>query len=415
MQPIPSEPTQLVAHLFRHEAGRMVSVLTCMLGFDKLELAEDIVQDTMIMALRGWPFNGIPDNPSAWLYKVAKNRALDSIRRETTLQKISTELAYDAEPTVMKEPLFHEDNFTDSQLRMLFACCYPSVSFEAQVTLCLKILGGLSVREIANAFLTTEETITKRLYRAKEKLRSEPSVLAVPTGGQLTNRLDAVLHSIYLLFNEGYTSSHPDVLIRRDLSTEAMRLCLLLTDYPLTAKPQTYALMGLCCFQAARFDSRLDQTGAIVLLPDQDRTQWDQELIKRGRHYLSLSAQGDVLSPYHLEAGIALLHSLSPSFDQTNWTAILSYYNELYSLKPSPVVALNRAVAQSQTGQVKEALETVRQLDTRSHNHYYYAILADLYQKNGQPELAKHHYNQAIERTSSRAEQALLTRKRDSL
>jgi len=386
-----------------------------MLGFDKLELAEDIVQDTMIMALRSWPFNGIPDNPSSWLYKVAKNRALDIVRRQATLQKISTELAYDTEPTVMNEPLFHEDAFTDSQLRMLFACCHPSVSFDAQVTLCLKILGGLSVREIANAFLTTEETITKRLYRAKEKLRSELTVLAVPTGGQLTHRLDAVLQSIYLLFNEGYTSSHPDLLIRRDLSTEAMRLCLLLTDYPLTAQPQTYAMLALFCFQAARFDSRLDETGAIVLLPDQDRSQWNQEFIKRGRHYLSLSAQGDVLGAYHFEAGIALLHSLSPSFEQTNWNAILSYYNELYRLKPSPVVALNRAVAQSQIGQVAEALDCVRQLDTLTHNQYYHAILADLYQKNQQPELAKYHYNLAIERTTSRAEQALLARKRDSL
>ncbi len=411
MQPIPSEPTQLVAHLFRHEAGRMVSVLTCMLGFDKLELAEDIVQDTMITALKSWPFNGIPDNPSAWLHRVAKNRALDLVRREATRHKINTELARDAGLTGMDEPIFHEDAFTDSQLRMLFACCHPSVSFDAQVMLCLKILGGLSVREIANAFLTTEETITKRLYRAKEKLRSEVSVLAVPTGLQLTHRLDAVLQSIYLLFNEGYTSSHPDLLIRRDLSAEAMRLCLLLTDYPLTSQPQTYALLALFCFQAARFDARLDNAGAIVLLPDQDRTQWDQPLIRRGRQYLSLSARGDVLSGYHLEAGIALLHSLSPSFEQTNWPAILQYYDLLYAQKPSPVVALNRAVALAQVGQVYEALRAVLSLNTLTNSQYYHAILGDLYQKTGQHELAKRHYNEAISLTSSRAEQALLRKK----
>jgi RNA polymerase sigma factor (sigma-70 family) len=415
MQPIPSEPTQLVAHLFRHEAGRMVSVLTCMLGFDKLELAEDIVQDTMVMALKSWPFNGIPDNPSAWLHRVAKNRALDLVRREATLQKINTELARDAGLTGMDEPIFHEDAFTDSQLRMLFACCHPSVSFDAQVTLCLKILGGLSVREIANAFLTTEETITKRLYRAKEKLRAESAVMVVPTGFQLANRLDAVLQSIYLLFNEGYTSSHPDLLIRRDLSAEAMRLCLLLTDYPGTAKPQTYALLALFCFQAARFDARLDNGGAIVLLPDQDRTQWDQALIRRGRQYLSLSAQGEVLSAYHLEAGIALLHSLSPSFEQTNWPAILQYYDLLYAQKPSPVVALNRAVALAQVGQVHEALQAVLLLNTLTNSHYYHAILGDLYQKEGQLELAKHHYSEALALTNSKAEQALLSRKRDEL
>ncbi len=415
MQPIPSEPNHLVAHLFRHEAGRMVSVLTCMLGFDQLELAEDIVQDTMITALKSWPFNGIPDNPAAWLYRVARNRALDHVRREATRRKIDVDLIYETEAMRMDEPIFHEDAFTDSQLRMLFACCHPSVSFDAQVTLCLKILGGLSVREIANAFLTTEETITKRLYRAKEKLRSEASVLAVPTGPQLANRLDAVLQSIYLLFNEGYTSSHPDQIIRRDLCAEAIRLCLLLTDYPHTAQPQTHALLALCCLQAARFDARLDHEGAIVLLPDQNRMQWDQALIRRGRHYLSLSAQGEVLSSYHLEAGIALLHSLSPSFEQTNWPAILGYYDLLYGVKPSPLVALNRAVALAQVGQLDEALVAVLQLDTQLNNQYYHAILGDLYKQKGQPELARQQYNRAITLTNSRAEQALLRVKLDTL
>lgn len=415
MQPIPSEPTQLVAHLFRHEAGRMVSVLTCMLGFDKLELAEDIVQDTMVMALKSWPFNGIPDKPAAWLHRVARNRALDLVRREATLQKINTELARDAGLTGMDEPIFHEDAFTDSQLRMLFACCHPSVSFDAQVTLCLKILGGLSVREIANAFLTTEETITKRLYRAKEKLRSEASVLAVPTGLPLTQRLDAVLQSIYLLFNEGYTSSHPDLLIRRDLSAEAMRLCLLLTDYPGTAKPQTHALLALFCFQAARFDARLDNGGALVLLPDQDRSQWDQALIRRGRHHLSLSAQGEVLSAYHLEAGIALLHSLTPSFEATNWGVIRSYYDQLYDLKPSPIVALNRAVVLAQLGQLDEALQAVLQLPTLASNHYYHAILGDLYARKGQTTLARTHLDRAISLTTSQTEKAFLTKKLDAL
>lgn len=415
MQPIPSEPRQLVAHLFRHEAGRMVSALTCMIGFDKLELAEDIVQDSMVMALRHWPFDGVPDNPSAWLHRVARNRAIDLIRRDQSFQRIRTDLAYEAEDLVMKEFSFYDDTFTDSQLRMLFACCHPSISFDAQVTLCLKILGGLSVREIAHAFLTTEETITKRLYRAKEKLRAESSVLTVPTGSQLTCRLDAVLQSIYLLFNEGYTSSHPDQFIRQDLSAEALRLGVLLTAYPLTAQPQTYALLALMCFQAARFDARLTREGAIILLPDQDRTQWNQPLIQQGRHYLGLSAQGNDLSPYHLEAGIALLYTLAPSFEQTNWKAILSYYDQLYVLKPSPIVLLNRAVALAQLDQPEQALVIVRSLNSLADNQYYHTILGDLYERTQQHTLAKQHYAQAIALTTSQAERALIRQKLDRL
>ncbi|CCH52044.1 putative protein R00370 [Fibrisoma limi BUZ 3] len=412
--PPSSEPNQLVAHLFRHEAGRMASVLTCMLGFDRLELAEDIVQDAMVQALHSWPFQGIPDNPRAWLYRVAKNKALDVVRRENLFRKISTELVYDQPPEsveAMVDQYFFEDDINDSQLRMLFACCDPSIAIESQVAMCLKILCGLSVREIAGAFLTSPDTIEKRLYRAREKIRTEGIRLEVPSGSQLPSRLNAVLKSLYLLFNEGYNSLHPDQLIRRDLCEEAMRLCLLLTQNPRTALPAVQALLALMCFQAARFDARTSETGAIVLLADQDRSRWNRDLIQKGHEYLNHSAEGDNLSEYHLEAGIAMLHCIAPSYETTDWPTVLHYYDLLLQHKPSPVVALHRAVAQANVEGPLNAILTVSKLSGLDTNHYYHAILGDLYERNSQPSIARQHYQRAQQLTSSAAEKELLTRK----
>ncbi|MBC8154700.1 MAG: sigma-70 family RNA polymerase sigma factor, partial [Bacteroidetes bacterium] len=328
--PAPTESNQLVDHLFRHEAGRMASVLACTLGFDRLDLAEDIVHDAMVQALQSWPFRGIPDNPRAWLYRVARNRALDVVRRENKFRQISSDADYlhqqDA-TDAMAQPLFFDDDITDSQLRMLFAICHPAIALESQMAMCLKILCGLSVREIASAFLTNEETITKRLYRAKEKIKQEGIQLEVPAGPHLPSRLAAVLKSIYLLFSEGYNSLHPDRLIRRDLCEEAMRLTLLLTQTPHTYTPAVSALLALMCFQASRFDARLDETGTIVLLADQDRSRWSRDLIQKGNDYLNQSAEGDAPSDYHLEAGIAWLHCSAPTYAATDWPTVLLYYD----------------------------------------------------------------------------------------
>lgn len=412
--PHPPESTKLVDHLFRHEAGRLASVLTRILGFDRLELAEDMVQDAMLQALHSWPFQGIPDNPSAWLYRVAKHKALDVVRRENLFRHISHELLADhpAESAEsMVDHYFFEDEINDSQLRMLFACCSPVIALESQVTMCLKILCGLSVKEIAGAFLTAPDTIEKRLYRAKEKIRAEGIRLEVPTGAQLSARLDAVLKSLYLLFNEGYSSLHPDQFIRRDLCAEAMRLCLLLTRNPRTATPPVSALLALMCFQVARFDARTDKSGAIVLLPDQDRSQWSQALIRKGRAYLDQSAEGDVLNTYHLEAGIAMLHCTAPSYAATDWPTVLHYYDLLLAHTPSPVVALHRAVALAQVEGPLVAITEVSNLSGLDSNQHYHAILGDLYIQNGQPEPARHHYQRARQLTPSPAEQDLLTRK----
>jgi RNA polymerase sigma-70 factor (ECF subfamily) len=408
-----SEPRQLVAHLFRHEAGRLAAVLTRLLGFDRLELAEDIVQDTMVQALRNWPFGGIPDNPRAWLYRVAKHKALDVVRRENLFGHICRELSHDYQQSVeqMVDEYFLEDEINDSQLRMLFACCHPAIPAESQVAMCLKILCGLSVKEIARAFVTAPDTVEKRLHRAKEKIRTAQIRLEVPTSPQLAARLPLVLKSIYLLFNEGYNSTHPVRLIRQDLCAEAMRLGLLLSEHPRTASPAGSALLALMCFQAARFEARTDASGAIVLLADQDRTQWDRELIQKGRMYLNQSAEGAHATQYHLEAGIAMLHCTASSYESTNWLTVLHYYDLLLACNSSPVVALHRAVALSNVEGPAAALGEVVTLSGLHHNQYYHAILGDLYQRNGQPEPAREHYQRARQLTPSTAEQELLSHK----
>ncbi|GAB3902915.1 sigma-70 family RNA polymerase sigma factor [Larkinella knui] len=393
----------------------MVSVLATMLGFDRIGIAEDIVQDAMVQALRNWPFQGIPENPSAWLYRVAKNKALDLVRREKLFRQISGELASEHQQAEMMERFFFEEEINDSQLRMLFACCHPSLPFESQVAMCLKILCGLSIREIANAFLTSEETITKRLYRAKEKVRSNEIRLEVPSGPQLPIRVDAVLKSIYLLFNEGYTSSHPDTLIRQDLCEEAMRLALLLTQNPQTTVPAAHALLALMCFQVARFDARTDASGAIVLLKDQDRTHWNRDLIAQGKHQLAASAAGNDLTEYHLEAIIAMQHCIAPSYQATSWSDILRYYNILLERKPSPVVALNRAVALAEAEGPMEGLLAVLQIKGLDTSQYYHSILGDLYAQLHQADRARQHYQAAIQLTSSLAEKQLLQKKNEQL
>ncbi|MBD2701944.1 sigma-70 family RNA polymerase sigma factor [Spirosoma sp. BT702] len=410
----PSDSSQLVDHLFRHEAGRIVSVLTCMLGFDRVDLAEDVVQDTMMQALRSWSFQGIPDNPSAWLYRIAKNKALDVVRRENRFRQISPDVDYllQQEATeAMNQPVFFDDDLTDSQLQMLFAICHPAIGVESQMAMCLKILCGLSVREIASAFLTTDETIAKRIYRAKEKIRQEAIQLEVPAGNQLVGRLDNVLRVIYLLFNEGYNSSQSDQLIRRDLCEEAMRLCLLLTQTPRTKFPVVDALLALFCFQAARFDARTDKDGAIILLPDQDRSRWNQKLIQKGQYYLDRSAEGEQFSDYHFEAGIAMQHCIAATYEATDWLTILQYYDLLLKQTATPVVALHRTVVVANVHGPQQALTEALALSGLYTMQYYHAILGDLYEQNYQIELAQNHYKRAIDLTTASAEKDLLQKK----
>lgn len=406
---------QLAGHLFRHEAGRMAAVLTRLLGFQNIELAEDIVQDALLKALNTWKYHGIPDNPSAWLYRAAKNRAIDLLRKQQVLKKIEGDLSRELQsewtlsPTVNQ--LFLENEIEDSQLRMIFACCHPAIPYESQIALTLKTLCGLSIQEIANGFLTTEEAISKRLYRAKEKIRSEKIELEVPSEGLLAERLDAVLHTLYLLFNEGYNSSHPELLLRQDFCAEAIRLCMLLTQQPRTNLPRVKALLALMCFQASRLDARQDDDGSIILLKYQNRTLWNQELIAQGQIYLNAAASGEELSEYHLEAAIAACHALAPTFEQTDWSQILSLYQLLSNIKPGPIVALNKAIVIGYVESAQRGIEELKKIDGLQNHYLYHAALGDFYWHAGDKSEAKISYQYALPLTTSNQEKQLIEQK----
>ena len=294
-----------------------------------------------------WPINGVPDNPSAWLMRAARNRAIDLIRRDNQFRHFEPELAHllklrEEQPA---ETAVFEKEIQDDQLRMMFSCCHPELSIEAQVTLILKTLCGFSVSEIAHAFLATNDSIEKRLGRARKLFRDSGHFVGMTSVSDVPERLDAVYEAIYLLFNEGYHGSHPEQTVRDDLCFEAIRLALLLSEHPEGNKPKTHALLALMCFHAARLSGRINDDGGLVQLEMQDRSKWDLDLITRGYYFLERSQSGNQLTPFHLEAGIASLHCVAPEYQQTDWDEILKLYDSLYRLNPSPIVALNRAVA----------------------------------------------------------------------
>ncbi|MBA4054469.1 MAG: RNA polymerase subunit sigma-24, partial [Marivirga sp.] len=400
---IEQQVNQLIGHLFRHEAGKMAAVLTRLLGFQALDLAEDIVQDTLLKALSTWKYKGIPENPSAWLYTVAKRKAIDTLRQQHLHQQHHSEISqvlkseWTLSPTV--NSFFLKNEIEDSQLRMIFACCHPSIPYESQIALTLKTLCGLSVVEIANSFLSTEETIIKRLYRAREKIREEKISLEAPIPATLPGRLDAVLHTLYLLFNEGYNSSHPDQLIRHDLCEEAMRLCLLLINNPVTKAPKGQALLALMCFQTSREEARLSDDGSIRLLKDQDRSRWSQPLIEKGKYYLELAAEGEEFSEYHIEAAIAGCHARAEAFEKTDWKSIIQLYTILSEIKPGPIVELNKAIAIGYGQSPSAGLYALKEIKTLENHYLYHAAMGDFYNDLGDATHAQQSYRQAMDLT----------------
>ncbi len=409
----------LVEHLFRHEAGRIVSTLTRVFGFDRIELAEDVVQEALLRALQQWPFSGVPENPSAWIMQVARNQALDILRRERNLRsKEAAIVAATGQEMVDESELFLDDEVKDDQLRMMFACCHPSLSVESQVALTLKTLGGFSTLEITRGFLSTEETIHKRIVRAKQKLRDGPAEFEIPAGKELTHRLDAVLQALYLLFNEGYNASHGEELIRRDLCEEAIRLTQLLAQHSAGNTPQTHALLALMLLHAARFSARIDDRGNILLLKDQDRTLWNKEMIAGGLHELDLSAEGGEISEYHLQAGIAACHCLAESYDATDWSRILTLYDMLVEINDSPVISLNRAIAISKVHGPEAGIRAVGDVTKGRHLDGYYllhAVLGELHMCLGNFEESAKSYRTALALTRVRAEQVFLTNRLEAV
>lgn len=416
--------TQLTDHLFRHEAGKMVAVLTKIFGTENLETAEDVVQQTFIDAINVWKFKGIPDHPSAWLFRVAKNKAIDIIRRNKHSVQYdfsdSDRALLTSEYTLATtmENLWKEELITDDMLRMMFACCHPEISEENQITLILKTLCGFSTAEIAKTFLTSEDTVSKRLYRTKEFFRQHKIKLEIPSQSEIKNRTEAVLNSIYLLFNEGYNSTQAENLIRKDLIDEAMMLCKLLTENVHTQIPEAYALMALMCFHSSRNESRLTAEGEIILLPYQDRGKWNSDLVKEGNAYMNKAAFGDSISTYHLEAAIAYEHCTANSFAKTNWPQILNYYEMLCKISASPVTELNKVVAVMMVHGATVAFDTLQHIADRQKLetfYLYHSLLGEINSRLNNSFAAKKNFETAIGLTKSAAERKMLQEKIISL
>jgi RNA polymerase sigma factor (sigma-70 family) len=408
----------LVDHLFRHESGKMVAVLTRLFGIHRLELAEDIVQDTLHQALVDWSLGNIPDNPSGWLMVVAKRKAINRVRRESCMEGLErgeeTIFKKDMVQANLLDNIFLEDEIKDSQLRMIFTCCHPALSTESQIALTLKTLCGFSIKEIAHTLLTTESNINKRLYRAKEKIRSQDILFEVPQGKALVKRVDSVLLAIYLLFNEGYYSLSSDLVIRRDLCLEAMRLAILLTETSLSTYPEIFALLALMCFHAARFDARMDSDGGLVILEEQDRDKWDKGLIDTGLEFLGRSMRGNQVSPYHLEAAIAGEHCTTRNFEETNWAKIFGYYSNLEKHKPSPIIRLNKAIILGKIEGPESAIPRLEELEQDKNLSSYYllpASLGEFHLESGNREVARDYFKAARKLAWTGKEREMLDRK----
>ena len=412
------EISQVTEHLFRHEAGKLVSVLTGIFGIDRLQLAEDVVQEAMVRALQTWPYYGVPKNPAAWLTQAAKNLALDTIRREKNFQEkqpqiISFMEQWPAGVVAGNAPLL-ETEIQDDRLRMMFVCCHPMISQEDQVALALKTLCGFSPGEIARAFLTSEAAIAKRLVRAKQKIRDAQIRFEIPEGEELARRLDSVLQSLYLLFNEGYKASSGDSLIREDLCQEGIRLTTLLAEHPAGNQTKTHALLALMLLNAARIPARTDNDGNLLRLQEQDRARWNQPMIARGMFHIAWSAAGDDLSEYHLQAGVAAVHCAAKDYAATDWSQILELYDRLVALDDSPVVALNRAVALAEVEGPQVGIEAVGAIQNLQSLESYYllhAVLGEFESRLNHPQAAAAHFRKSLQLAEIKSEQMFLSKR----
>ncbi|BAU55776.1 RNA polymerase sigma factor [Mucilaginibacter gotjawali] len=404
---------ELIPHLFRTEYRKIVSVLCKRFGFGQIETAEDIASDTFLTAAQTWAYKGAPPNPTAWLYKVAKNKARNHLIRNLTFEtKIAPQIAASPGVEDVMEIDLSPQNISDSQLQMMFAICHPALSPGAQVGLALRILCGFGIDEIAEAFLSNKETINKRLYRAREKLREEKIKIEFPGTAEIEERLENVLTTIYLLFSEGYYSVSQNQTLRQDLCLEAMRLCTMLIENKSTCKPQVYALLALMYFHASRFEARINKNGELVLYDDQDTGLWNMELISKGAYYLKCASVGAVLSKYHLQAGIAWWNTQKADTEE-KWENILQLYNRLLQLDYSPVAALNRTYALSKANGKTEAIAEAEKLKLID-NQFYFALLGELY-AGIDNEKAKQNFEKAFSLAKTQADKQAMQNKINKL
>jgi predicted RNA polymerase sigma factor len=408
---------ELSEHLFRRESGRLVASLTRIFGVHNLALAEDVVQDAFCRALEVWKVRGVPDNPSGWLMAVAKNRALDIVRRERTARTFAPELArvLESEWTLALaiEEAFALPVMRDEQLKMMFSCCHPSLPEETQIALVLNTLCGFGAGEIASAFLVGRAAMEKRISRGKKILAGEKRLFDL-SHADFDSRLSAVRRALYLLFSEGYHSASSETAVRTELCGEAIRMTRLLLEAPPAAQPETYALAALMCLHASRLPGRIDVSGDLNPLLEQDRSRWDRKLADEGRALLDRSATGEVVSAYHLEAAIAAAHAAAPSVEATNWKAIVQLYDRLMKVAPSPVVALNRAIAIAQIEGPEsglEALHAIHDAGRLSQYPFYPAALGELELRRGNLDAARSHFSSAAALARNPVERRFLERR----
>jgi RNA polymerase sigma-70 factor (ECF subfamily) len=411
---------ELGDHLFRRESGRMIAALTHIFGVHNLDLAEDVVQDAFCRAMEVWPFRGVPDNPSAWLMTTAKHRAIDVLRRERTARTFAPELGRLLESEWTLVPMVDEalagSAIKDDMLRMMFSCCHPRLSEDVLVALTLHILCGFGIDEIAAAFFTTESATRKRVSRGKKVLARSKRLFDL-TASDFAARLSTVQRALYLLFNEGYHGASAELAVRAELCQEAMRLVMLLVDHPLTATPSTHALAALMHLHASRLPGRLDAAGNLSSLFDQDRSRWDLRLVDEGLHLLNQSASGSAITEYHVEAAIAAVHAQASRAEDTDWKQIVELYDTLIAIRPSPVVALNRAIAVAQSEGAERGLEELHAIagvERIEGYPFYHAALGELEHRCHREPLARRHFRAALARARNPMEQRFLQQRLDS-
>jgi RNA polymerase sigma factor (sigma-70 family) len=409
----------LEEHLFRQESGRIVTALSRIFGLEHIALAEDVTQDVFCRALEVWKLRGIPENPSAWLMKAARNRAIDVLRRERVAKNFAPELGrlIESEWTLVPavNELFSAESIKDDELRMIFSCCDPQLSEEMQIALTLRLVCGFAIDEIAAAFLCKRATIEKRIERGRKALARSRRLFDI-VDGELKLRAPSVHRTIYLLFNEGYHGASAEALVRTELCREAMRLGSLLLENPLVCSPASYALSALMHLHAGRLPARLNGSGDLIALADQDRSRWDSAMIARGNELLDRSACGDELSEYHLEAAIAAVHSNATDESATDWARLVWLYDTLMRVRPSPVVALNRAIAIAQASGPErgiEALHSIASDEGLATYPFFAAALGELELRAGRAGSARNHFEAAVSLARNRAERRFLERRRD--
>jgi len=404
---------ELLPHLFRNEYQKIVSVLINLFGIAHVEVAEDIVSDTFLAATENWSHHGLPENPTAWLYTVAKNKTKNHLKRGQLFDtKLSPQLKRDALPSEELVLDLSYQNISDSQLAMIFTVCNPIIPPASQIALALNLLCGFGAQEIADAFVTNKEVVYKRINRAKEALKEANLPICQPSISEIGQRLENVLTTLYLLFSEGYYSTSQETQLRKDFCMEAMRLNYMLIQNAATNNPNVNALMALMCFHSSRFEARTNEHGEMLLYHEQDETLWNQELIARGNYFLNNAATGNNLSKYHLEAAIAAWHTQKEDTPE-KWKQILNSYDHLLQLEYSPIAALNRVYALSKVHGNANAILAAEELNL-SDNQFYFSLLGNLYTEIN-TDIALTHYQSAYNLAQSTADKMLIKRNMSDL